>query len=38
MSNTGQESRVPAAVAGVRGAGLCPAGARAGEGSEVSSR
>ena len=32
MSNTGPESTVPRAASGGGGAGLCPAGADAGEG------
>jgi hypothetical protein len=35
MSNTGPESPVRAAASGGCGAGLCPAGAAAGQGGEA---
>ena len=38
MTNTGPESAVPGAASGVGGAGLCPAGAAAGEGRETTRR
>jgi hypothetical protein len=35
MSNTGPESSAPPAASGGGGAGLCPAGADAGQGGEA---